>query len=199
MIHIIALYIALIFICAIPIQKVLSWIFIQDSLEKKSTQLLSLSKPPILNIIGQGLTLCMGFLTIRISQNVLFYDDDALFIIGIVIALISFMWSVFNKFSCSNPLLPFILGIYLYFSPHIAWIFIISFLGSSLLFNSTSLGYIFSILTSFLVALSPIETQDLFIPVNILILTLFILRFNSQIRLRFSSNHTLFSSFKQRQ
>lgn len=188
-------YSSVYFVCAVPYEKLLNRLF-----SRPNTSDDRIVEPGYV-IRGQLMTwlvyVGLGHGLVDVLHQFFYYDNPLFFIVGFFIGCLGCFWSIFN-WKRPVQFFYFIVGVYSFFSWHFLWIFGALFLALSVILNHSILGYIGAILGSFLGVFIE-EIDPLFMVVNWVILTLFIIKQGKAIGSIFTgSTGSLLRQFKNR-
>jgi len=189
-------YFILFFLASLPINTILRWILPQSQPEttphvKSGSSILRFCFIHLFNF-------SLGFVTTILANQFFFYEISSFFTIAISIILVSFFWSVFNKFKSAGNIIPFILGILSFYSIHFIWLFSLFALLFIIIFNHVTIG-VFIALLALYSGLTIFDISTEFITIHTLIVVMYILRKNNKILDFFSKNpKTLLMQFQQR-
>jgi hypothetical protein len=168
----------------------------KPSLSEKDKNKIHFSKSIVISIVSPLLTASKGFLPLWLESTYI-VESRFLFCLPIII-LIGHLYSPLNKGTSTPPLLPLLLGMYIFFTPILGLTYLISFLVFTFVCNSNPLGHFLSIFAHFALFWAiglPIHIYT----TNIAILcSILILQRHHYIALFKGRPHTLLDSYKHR-
>jgi hypothetical protein len=189
-------YLALALCSSIRYLPVLKWIINPQTPDESSS--IELSRNTYVFFCAQTLSFLVSFFGLTLLHRIFYYSDPLYILGGVLVLLLGFYWSIFYRFKQTNYSIPFLLGIYCYFSWHFLWLFPLSIFLFMLLLNQEHSGQIVGSIFCFS-GIFLFDTSPLFPLLNTLITAALIIKYSSVMtKYLFGSAPTLLEAFRSR-